>query len=133
MRNFVHRVREELLASEWDLPLCPAGLLSAVICEVARHWGRKAIDVGALDVAYLGIGVDHDSPPVLRVVPWSVKNSGIFDMLIQTCSLSTVTRRSGHGARCDIVMDRRFIAGPGFEETQRGPFWFYSILTSRLH
>jgi hypothetical protein len=40
-----------LFAAEWDLLLCSAGSLSAVICEAARQRGRKAIDVGACDVA----------------------------------------------------------------------------------
>ena len=49
-REFWHRVREELFADEWDLLLCSAGSLSAVICEAARQRGRSAIDVGSSDV-----------------------------------------------------------------------------------
>ena len=48
-REFWPRVRNELFAAEWDLLLCSAGSLSAVICEAARQRGRKAIDVGQLD------------------------------------------------------------------------------------
>ena len=48
-REFWSRVRDELFAEEWDLLLCSAGSLSAVICEAARQQGRKAIDVGQLD------------------------------------------------------------------------------------
>lgn len=48
-RKFWNRMREELFATEWDLLLCSAGSLSAVICEAARQRGRKAIDVGQLD------------------------------------------------------------------------------------
>ncbi len=48
-REFWNRLREELFAAEWDLLLCSAGSLSAVICEAARQQGRKAIDVGQLD------------------------------------------------------------------------------------
>ena len=48
-RGFWSRVRGELFVAEWDLLLCSAGSLSAVICETARQRGRRAIDVGALD------------------------------------------------------------------------------------
>ncbi|MFV0443967.1 MAG: hypothetical protein ACK5Q5_10390 [Planctomycetaceae bacterium] len=56
------RMRDELFAAEWDLLLCSSGGLSAVICEVARQRGRRAIDVGALDVAFLGNRSAHNSP-----------------------------------------------------------------------
>jgi len=48
-REFWPRVRDELFAAEWDLLLCSAGTLSAVICEVARQQSRAAIDVGSID------------------------------------------------------------------------------------
>jgi type IV secretory pathway TraG/TraD family ATPase VirD4 len=48
-REFWNRLREELFAAEWDLLLCSAGSLSAVICEMARQHGRMAIDVGSID------------------------------------------------------------------------------------
>ena len=44
------RVREELFSSDWDLLLCSAGSLSAILCEYARQTGRSGIDVGALDL-----------------------------------------------------------------------------------
>lgn len=44
-----NRLRNELFDGEWDLLLCSAGSLSAIICEHARHSGRCAIDIGALD------------------------------------------------------------------------------------
>ncbi len=47
-REFWRRLRDELFAAEWDLLLCSAGSLSAVICEAARQRGRRAIDVGQL-------------------------------------------------------------------------------------
>lgn len=49
-RELWNRVLDELFAEEWDLLLCSAGSLSAVICEAARQRGRKAIDVGSSDV-----------------------------------------------------------------------------------
>jgi len=45
---------DERFAAEWDLLLCSAGSLSALLCEHARRAGRKALDVGALDQALLG-------------------------------------------------------------------------------
>lgn len=48
-REFWHRVRDELFEPEWELLLCSAGSLSAVICEAARQMGRRAIDVGSVD------------------------------------------------------------------------------------
>ncbi len=48
-REFWHRVRDELFVAEWDLLLCSAGSLSAVICEMARQQSRAAIDVGSID------------------------------------------------------------------------------------
>jgi hypothetical protein len=43
------RIRDELFAAEWDLLLCAAGSLSALLCEYARQACRKALDIGALD------------------------------------------------------------------------------------
>jgi hypothetical protein len=43
------RIRDELFATDWDLLLCSAGSLSAILCEHARKAGRKALDLGALD------------------------------------------------------------------------------------
>lgn len=40
--------KNELFAADWDLLLCSARSLSAVICEAARQLGRTAIDVGQL-------------------------------------------------------------------------------------
>ena len=48
-REFWNRLPEKLFAEEWDLLLCSAGTLSAVICEAARQHERRAIDVGQLD------------------------------------------------------------------------------------
>uniref|UniRef100_A0A7C4QQG1 GT-D fold-like domain-containing protein n=1 Tax=Schlesneria paludicola TaxID=360056 RepID=A0A7C4QQG1_9PLAN len=48
------RVRDELCAAEWDLLLCSAGSLSALLCEHARQAGRKALDIGALDATIMG-------------------------------------------------------------------------------
>ncbi len=48
-REFWNRVPEELFAAEWDLLLCSAGSLSAVICEAAPQVGRTSLDVGSLD------------------------------------------------------------------------------------
>lgn len=48
-REFWKRVRDELFVAEWDLLLCSAGSLSAVICEAARQRGHRALDVGQLD------------------------------------------------------------------------------------
>lgn len=45
-REFWHQVHEELFAVEWDLLVCSAGSLSAVICDAARQHGHRAIDVG---------------------------------------------------------------------------------------
>ena len=47
-REFWHRVRDELFAAEWDLLLCSAGSLSAVICEASRQQTRAALDVGSI-------------------------------------------------------------------------------------
>ena len=49
-RESWHRLRDEVFAAEWDLLLCSAGSLSAMICEAARQRGHKAIDVGSSDV-----------------------------------------------------------------------------------
>jgi hypothetical protein len=46
-------MRDELFATDWDLLLCSAGALSAILCEQSRQAGRQAIDIGALDVALL--------------------------------------------------------------------------------
>jgi hypothetical protein len=48
-RNCWPRMRDELFAAGWDLLLCAAGSLSAVLCEHARKAGRTAFDIGALD------------------------------------------------------------------------------------
>jgi len=48
-REFWNRVRDELFAEEWDLLLCSAGSLSAVICEAVRRNNRKSVDLGAFD------------------------------------------------------------------------------------
>lgn len=48
-RSHWQRLRDAIFASEWDLLLCSAGSLSALISEVARQRGRKAIDVRAFD------------------------------------------------------------------------------------
>ncbi len=48
-REFWQQTAGEFFAAEWDLLLCSAGSLSAMICEAARQMGRKAIDVGQLD------------------------------------------------------------------------------------
>jgi len=48
-REFWHRVRNELFAAEWDLLLCSAGSLSAVLCEASRQQTRAALDVGSID------------------------------------------------------------------------------------
>lgn len=56
-REFWPRVRDELFAAEWDLLLCSAGSLSAVICEAVRQRGRRAIDVGSMD---LNLAQGHD-------------------------------------------------------------------------
>jgi hypothetical protein len=42
-------MRAELVATEWDLLLCAAGSLSAILCEHARRAGRQALDIGAVD------------------------------------------------------------------------------------
>ncbi|MBX3452807.1 MAG: hypothetical protein KF777_24940, partial [Planctomycetaceae bacterium] len=47
------RLRDELFTAEWDLLFCAAGSLAALLCERARQAGRKAIDVGSLEVAIL--------------------------------------------------------------------------------
>ena len=47
------RVREDLFSCDWDLLLCSAGSLSAILCEHARQAGRSAIDIGALDARIL--------------------------------------------------------------------------------
>ena len=47
------RIAEELLSTDWDLLLCFAGSLSAILCEYARQLGRKAIDIGAHDMRIL--------------------------------------------------------------------------------
>ncbi len=39
----------ELFDAEWDLLVCSAGSLSAVICEMVRQQSRAAIDVGSID------------------------------------------------------------------------------------
>ena len=54
-RRHRQRIEDELISAEWDLLLCSAGSLSAILCEHARQVGRKAIDIGALDCALLAI------------------------------------------------------------------------------
>jgi glycosyltransferase involved in cell wall biosynthesis/SAM-dependent methyltransferase len=44
------RMRDELFAVDWELLLCSAGSLSAILCEHARRVRRNSLDVGALDV-----------------------------------------------------------------------------------
>jgi len=48
-RDHCPRMRDELFTAEWNLLLCSAGSLSAVLCEHARLMGRAALDVGAVD------------------------------------------------------------------------------------
>jgi hypothetical protein len=52
-------MRDELFTAEWDLLLCAAGSLSAILCEHARQMGRPALDVGSLDRRLTAI--DHPS------------------------------------------------------------------------
>ena len=52
-RHHRQRLQDELFSCDWDLLLCSAGSLSAILCEHARQVGRKAIDIGALDVTVL--------------------------------------------------------------------------------
>ncbi|MCL6501693.1 MAG: hypothetical protein K6T86_03335 [Pirellulales bacterium] len=47
------RMREELFATDWDLLLCSAGALSAILCEQAQSAGRKALDIRALDATII--------------------------------------------------------------------------------
>ncbi|WP_417848838.1 glycosyltransferase [Thalassoglobus sp.] len=49
-RRHRQRIEDELFSADWDLLLCSAGSLSAILCEHTRQAGRKAIDIGALDV-----------------------------------------------------------------------------------
>lgn len=48
-RHYWPRMRGELFATEWDLLLCSAGSLSALLCEHARQVGRNGLDIGAVD------------------------------------------------------------------------------------
>ena len=50
-REFWNHLRDELFEADWDLLLCSAGSLSAILCEYARQVGRKAVDIGSLDHA----------------------------------------------------------------------------------
>lgn len=43
-------MRDELVAADWDLVLCSAGSLSAIVCEHTRQAARSAVDIGAIDV-----------------------------------------------------------------------------------
>ncbi|MCA9030701.1 MAG: hypothetical protein KDA66_07835, partial [Planctomycetaceae bacterium] len=43
------RLQDGLFSSDWDLLLCSAGSLSAILCEHARRVGCNAIDIGSLD------------------------------------------------------------------------------------
>lgn len=49
MHSHWPRMRDELSAADWDLLLCSAGTLSAILCEHACQAGRKALDLGACD------------------------------------------------------------------------------------
>lgn len=60
--EFWHCMREELFAWEWDLLLYSAGSLSAIVRQHALQAQQKATEVGALDVAFLRCGSDHNSP-----------------------------------------------------------------------
>ncbi len=44
------RMRDDLFATDWDLLLCAAGSLSAILCECTRQARRKAIDIGSTDI-----------------------------------------------------------------------------------
>lgn len=52
-RSHWPQMHDQLFASDWDLLLCSAGSLSAVVCEHARRMGRQAIDIGALDCQFI--------------------------------------------------------------------------------
>lgn len=43
------RMRDGLFAAEWDLLLCSAVSLSAILCDQTREMAPKAIDIGATD------------------------------------------------------------------------------------
>lgn len=47
------RMRDQLFAANWDLMLCSAGSLSAILCEQARSHGHKALDIGAVDSRFV--------------------------------------------------------------------------------
>lgn len=47
------RMRNELFAADWDMLLCSAGLLSALLRDQARIMASKAIDTGSLDSVLL--------------------------------------------------------------------------------
>lgn len=49
-RSQLPRIRDQQLSTQWDLLLSSAGALSAVLCEQARILGRKALDVGWIDL-----------------------------------------------------------------------------------
>jgi hypothetical protein len=44
------RMRDNLLSGNWDLLLCSAGALSAILCDNAKSIGRNVLDIGALDL-----------------------------------------------------------------------------------
>jgi hypothetical protein len=74
-RYFAQRLRDELFAAEWDLLLCAAGSLSAIVCEYAKQMGRNAIDIGALDLRLLNGGLmvtDSTARPGRRTLPREV-------------------------------------------------------------
>jgi hypothetical protein len=48
-RSFWRRMRDILLAADWDLLLCSAGSLSAIFCHHAMRAGRMALDLGTCD------------------------------------------------------------------------------------
>jgi len=54
--SYWSRMRDKMFNAEWDLLLCSAGSLSAILCEHARQAGRKALDIGALDTQLLAEG-----------------------------------------------------------------------------
>jgi hypothetical protein len=48
-RQHWFRMRDQLLAANWDLLICSAGSLSALLSDFGRQIGRQALDIGALD------------------------------------------------------------------------------------
>lgn len=62
--DHLSRILDELSSDEWDLLVCAAGGLSAILCEHAKRIGRKAIDIGAFDSVLLG-GPHNIAVPML--------------------------------------------------------------------